>query len=385
MKRHDPEALRLYLLGTHYRNPVECREEGVEEMRARSSASERADAREPRRRRPPGRRAVQRADGRPRRRRRAPSAVRGGDGRRLQHPAGARALLNQLRRAGRGAGDRAGARRPLRGGRRRADRARAVLGPVDRGAPSGRVRARAARPHRALVAGAGRGPAAADWARRRRPAGGARRARRGPGGHPDRDEVEAEERRAEGALILAGATRSWRPSEPDPADRGGAGRGGGAGPPPRTSWPSPARGASVAAGSRGRPDRPGRHPPPPGCRGPGGARPSTRSWTTCWRSRGPGGPAVLLALDQVQDPEPRGPAPDRGGPGGPRGIVPRHQAVGLTPHVVRAAAGALEYLPVARVGNLVQALERLKQDRGAGSSEPSPRARGRPRPPGPRT
>jgi 23S rRNA (guanosine2251-2'-O)-methyltransferase len=30
--------------------------------------------------------------------------------------------------------------------------------------------------------------------------------------------------------------------------------------------------------------------------------------------------------------------------------------------VVRAASGALEYLPVARVGNLVQALERLKQE-----------------------
>jgi 23S rRNA (guanosine2251-2'-O)-methyltransferase len=43
-------------------------------------------------------------------------------------------------------------------------------------------------------------------------------------------------------------------------------------------------------------------------------------------------------------------------------LVPRHQAAGLTPHVVRAAAGALEYLPVARVGNLGQALERLKQE-----------------------
>ena len=42
--------------------------------------------------------------------------------------------------------------------------------------------------------------------------------------------------------------------------------------------------------------------------------------------------------------------------------MPRHQAAGLTPHVVRAAAGALEHLPVARVGNLGQALERLKQE-----------------------
>jgi cysteinyl-tRNA synthetase len=33
LERHDPEALRLYLLQTHYRNPVEFAEEGVEGMR----------------------------------------------------------------------------------------------------------------------------------------------------------------------------------------------------------------------------------------------------------------------------------------------------------------------------------------------------------------
>jgi cysteinyl-tRNA synthetase len=33
LKRHDPEALRLYLLQTHYRNPVEFSEEGVAGMR----------------------------------------------------------------------------------------------------------------------------------------------------------------------------------------------------------------------------------------------------------------------------------------------------------------------------------------------------------------
>ncbi|HWC03461.1 MAG TPA: cysteine--tRNA ligase [Methylomirabilota bacterium] len=33
LRRHDPEALRLYLLQTHYRNPVEFSEEGVEGMR----------------------------------------------------------------------------------------------------------------------------------------------------------------------------------------------------------------------------------------------------------------------------------------------------------------------------------------------------------------
>ena len=31
VKRHDPEAIRLYLIGTHYRTPVEWTEERVED------------------------------------------------------------------------------------------------------------------------------------------------------------------------------------------------------------------------------------------------------------------------------------------------------------------------------------------------------------------
>jgi cysteinyl-tRNA synthetase len=38
LERHDPEALRLYLLQTHYRNPVEFAEEGVLGMRRRLNA-----------------------------------------------------------------------------------------------------------------------------------------------------------------------------------------------------------------------------------------------------------------------------------------------------------------------------------------------------------
>ena len=77
-----------------------------------------------------------------------------------------------------------------------------------------------------------------------------------------------------------------------------------------------------------------------------------------------GEPALFLALDQVQDPGNVGNLLRTAEALGVHGVlVPRHQAAGLTPHVVRAAAGALEYLPVARVGNLGQALERLKQER----------------------
>jgi 23S rRNA (guanosine2251-2'-O)-methyltransferase len=76
-----------------------------------------------------------------------------------------------------------------------------------------------------------------------------------------------------------------------------------------------------------------------------------------------GEPAFFLALDQVQDPGNVGNLLRTAEALGVHGaLVPRHQAAGLTPHVVRAAAGALEHLPVARVGNLGQALERLKQE-----------------------
>jgi 23S rRNA (guanosine2251-2'-O)-methyltransferase len=76
-----------------------------------------------------------------------------------------------------------------------------------------------------------------------------------------------------------------------------------------------------------------------------------------------GEPALFLALDQVQDPGNVGNLLRTAEALGVHGaLVPRHQAAGLTPHVVRSAAGALEHLPVARVGNLGQALERLKQE-----------------------
>jgi 23S rRNA (guanosine2251-2'-O)-methyltransferase len=42
-------------------------------------------------------------------------------------------------------------------------------------------------------------------------------------------------------------------------------------------------------------------------------------------------------------------------------VVPERRAAGLTDVVAKAAAGALEYLPVARAGNINRALESLKQ------------------------
>jgi 23S rRNA (guanosine2251-2'-O)-methyltransferase len=74
-----------------------------------------------------------------------------------------------------------------------------------------------------------------------------------------------------------------------------------------------------------------------------------------------GEPGLLLLLDQVQDPGNLGNLLRTAEALGVHGVaVLRHQAVGLTGHAVKAASGALEYLPVARVGNLAQSLEVLQ-------------------------
>ena len=43
-------------------------------------------------------------------------------------------------------------------------------------------------------------------------------------------------------------------------------------------------------------------------------------------------------------------------------IIPERRAVGLTPAAVKASAGAVEYLPVAREVNLNRVIERLKKE-----------------------
>ena len=42
-------------------------------------------------------------------------------------------------------------------------------------------------------------------------------------------------------------------------------------------------------------------------------------------------------------------------------VIPERRATGITETVAKAAAGAVEYLPIVRTGNISQALERLKQ------------------------
>jgi 23S rRNA (guanosine2251-2'-O)-methyltransferase len=72
--------------------------------------------------------------------------------------------------------------------------------------------------------------------------------------------------------------------------------------------------------------------------------------------------AFLVALDGVTDPGNLGAIMRTAETAGATGIiVPTHRAVGLTPAVAKAAAGALEYLPVAFVSGVPGALDRAKR------------------------
>lgn len=74
-----------------------------------------------------------------------------------------------------------------------------------------------------------------------------------------------------------------------------------------------------------------------------------------------GEPPLLLALDSLQDPQNLGSLMRAAEATGAHGIIiPRHRAVGITPGVVKASAGAVEHIRTARVANLARALEELK-------------------------
>jgi 23S rRNA (guanosine2251-2'-O)-methyltransferase len=75
-----------------------------------------------------------------------------------------------------------------------------------------------------------------------------------------------------------------------------------------------------------------------------------------------GEPPFLLVLDGVEDPGNLGALIRTAEGAGVHGVViPRHRAAGLTSTVARAAAGALERVPVAVVPNVVRAIEELKR------------------------
>ena len=71
---------------------------------------------------------------------------------------------------------------------------------------------------------------------------------------------------------------------------------------------------------------------------------------------------LLVLLDGVEDPHNLGAIIRTALAAGAHGVViPERRAAGLTDTVARASAGALAHLPIAKVTNLVRAMEELKE------------------------
>lgn len=73
-------------------------------------------------------------------------------------------------------------------------------------------------------------------------------------------------------------------------------------------------------------------------------------------------PPFLLLLDGIEDPHNLGAILRTGDAVGVDAvIIPKRRSVGLTPTVVKVSTGAVEYVPVVRVNNLVRCIETLQQ------------------------
>ena len=71
---------------------------------------------------------------------------------------------------------------------------------------------------------------------------------------------------------------------------------------------------------------------------------------------------LLVLLDGIEDPHNLGAIVRTALAAGANGVViPERRAAGLTDTVERASAGALAHLPIARVKNLVRAMEEMKE------------------------
>ena len=75
-----------------------------------------------------------------------------------------------------------------------------------------------------------------------------------------------------------------------------------------------------------------------------------------------GEPALFCVLDGIEDPMNLGAILRSAGATGIQGVIIRsRRAVGLTAIVAKASAGAIEYVPVARVANIAETIETLKK------------------------
>lgn len=75
-----------------------------------------------------------------------------------------------------------------------------------------------------------------------------------------------------------------------------------------------------------------------------------------------GEPPFLILLDNIEDPHNLGAVIRTANQAGAHGvIIPKRHAVGLTATVARTSAGALNYTPVAKVTNMANTIEQLKE------------------------
>jgi 23S rRNA (guanosine2251-2'-O)-methyltransferase len=79
-------------------------------------------------------------------------------------------------------------------------------------------------------------------------------------------------------------------------------------------------------------------------------------------ARAAGEPPLVVVLDGIEDPQNLGAIIRSAHALGAHGVViPKDRAAGITAAAAKASAGAVEHCPVARVTNLAQAIEALKQ------------------------
>ncbi len=76
-----------------------------------------------------------------------------------------------------------------------------------------------------------------------------------------------------------------------------------------------------------------------------------------------GEPPFIVVLDGITDPHNLGAIIRSAECAGAHGvIIPKHRSVGLNATVGKTSAGAIEYMPVARVTNIVKTMEQLKKE-----------------------
>lgn len=81
------------------------------------------------------------------------------------------------------------------------------------------------------------------------------------------------------------------------------------------------------------------------------------------KARALGEPPFLVLLDELEDPHNLGAILRTADAAGAHGVlIPKRRSAPLSATVAKTSAGAVEYVPVARIGNVVQAIEGLKKE-----------------------